>query len=300
MKTFSKIITDESLRETALHGNSEFPFKYYLENIWDFDFHCIDWHWHPEVEFIYVRSGAALCHIGNTEIKLSKGSGLFINSRAIHQFRSECETVIPNIVFSPKLLAEETGLIYKKYIKPVTDSDPQYLIFTPDTDGHRDVLDRLCHVFSYQDAPCPNELDTVIALLEMWEIMYHRISDDLPQRKTDIRTSDQAKLQIMMQFIHDHFSEPITLHDISKSVNVSESTALAVFKNSIHVSPVEYMINYRLKFGAALLTDTEKKILTIAEESGFKSSEYFCRSFKRLYQMTPNEYRKYRNKMFCL
>jgi len=67
-----------------------------------------------------------------------------------------------------------------------------------------------------------------------------------------------------------------------------------------YVSPVEYMINYRLKFGAALLTDTEKKILTIAEESGFKSSEYFCRSFKRLYQMTPNEYRKYRNKLFCL
>lgn len=52
------------------------------------------------------------------------------------------------------------------------------------------------------------------------------------------------------------------------------------------------MINYRLKFGAALLADTEKKILTIAEESGFMSSEYFCRSFKRLYQMTPTEYRK--------
>ena len=44
-----RIITDETLRETASHGSEEYPFCYYYEDIWDFDFHCIDWHWHPEV-----------------------------------------------------------------------------------------------------------------------------------------------------------------------------------------------------------------------------------------------------------
>lgn len=295
MNTFSKITTDELLRETALHGNAEFPFKYYLENIWDFDFHCIDWHWHPEVEFVYVRSGVALCHIGNTEIKLTEGMGLFINSRTIHQFRSDCETIIPNIVFSPKLMAEENSIVYKKYIKPVIESTLQYLILTPDTDWHGNVLDRLCDVFSHQDSNWQNELETVISLMKIWEIIYCNLSDDLPQKEKSVRISDQARLQIMMQFIHDHFSEQITLYDISHSANISESTTLAIFKNTIHISPVEYMINYRLKHSASLLADTEKKIFTIAEEVGFKSSEYFCRSFKRLYHMTPNEYRKSKN-----
>ena len=47
-----KIITDETLMEKRTHGQSAFPFQYYLEDIWDFDFHTIGWHWHQEIEFI--------------------------------------------------------------------------------------------------------------------------------------------------------------------------------------------------------------------------------------------------------
>ena len=60
---YSKIVTDESLRETIHHGSEEYPFQYYLEDIWLFDFHCIDWHWHPEVEFVFIEKGTAECFI---------------------------------------------------------------------------------------------------------------------------------------------------------------------------------------------------------------------------------------------
>ena len=38
METF-KIITDETLRETIQHGSNRYPFAYYPDNIWKFDFH---------------------------------------------------------------------------------------------------------------------------------------------------------------------------------------------------------------------------------------------------------------------
>lgn len=56
---YAKIITDETLRETISHGSEEYPFRYYYEDIWLFDLHCIDWHWHPEVEFVLVENGTA-------------------------------------------------------------------------------------------------------------------------------------------------------------------------------------------------------------------------------------------------
>lgn len=56
-----KIITDETLMEKRTHGQSVFPFQYYLEDIWDFDFHTIGWHWHQEIEFIYVQ--AVKCNV---------------------------------------------------------------------------------------------------------------------------------------------------------------------------------------------------------------------------------------------
>ena len=39
---YAKIITDETLRETISHGSEEYPFRYYYEDIWLFDLHCID------------------------------------------------------------------------------------------------------------------------------------------------------------------------------------------------------------------------------------------------------------------
>ena len=113
METF-KITTDETLRETIQHGSNRYPFAYYPDNIWKFDFHRIDWHWHHELEFLYTAEGTAFCLIGTSKIELHKGCGIFINSGVLHRFEAQSSTFAPNIVFSPTLLAPENSLIYEK------------------------------------------------------------------------------------------------------------------------------------------------------------------------------------------
>ena len=54
---YTKIITDENLMETIPHGSQDYPFRYYYEHLAQFDFNCIDWHWHTELEFVYIQSG---------------------------------------------------------------------------------------------------------------------------------------------------------------------------------------------------------------------------------------------------
>lgn len=36
--SYPKVQTDETSRESTSHGNEKYPFQYYLENIWKFDF----------------------------------------------------------------------------------------------------------------------------------------------------------------------------------------------------------------------------------------------------------------------
>ena len=79
-----KIITDETLMEKRNHGQPAFPFQYYLEDIWDFDFHTLGWHWHQEIEFVYVQSGEAHCCVGKDRFSLPAGSGLFINTKMLN------------------------------------------------------------------------------------------------------------------------------------------------------------------------------------------------------------------------
>ena len=67
-KTYNKILTDEEFMEIKPHGSSDYPFQYYYDNLELFDFHCIEWHWHREFEFLYVESGKVLCGIGEKQI----------------------------------------------------------------------------------------------------------------------------------------------------------------------------------------------------------------------------------------
>ena len=80
---FTKTTTDANLMETVHHGSAEYPFRYYYENIALFDFKCIDWHWHSELEFIYIESGNVVFDIGTVHFELNEGNGIMINSPSI-------------------------------------------------------------------------------------------------------------------------------------------------------------------------------------------------------------------------
>ena len=116
---YTKISTDDTLRETISHGSEEYPFRFYQEDVWDFDFHCVDWHWHPEIEFVFVQKGTVTFLVGSERYVLTAGNGIFINSQILHRFEADETAVIPNIVFSPSLLSAKGSLIYEKYIEPV-------------------------------------------------------------------------------------------------------------------------------------------------------------------------------------
>ena len=290
-KPFSRIMTDETLMENVQHGSLDFPLQYYYEDIWDFDFHCVDWHWHPELEYVYVQSGQAICFVGEEKLTVSAGSGLLINSRVIHRFEAESSTIIPNVVFSPFLLSSENSLIYRKYLQPFIDSGAYCFLFDPSVHWQAVCIHKMKEVFESQERQEAEEIVTVTSLLGFWNELYHhgRLQSDSVEQKTN--RTNQARLQIMMQYIQQHYRESICLKDIGAAVHIGRSMALQVFHQGIHQSPISYLIQFRLKQAAKLLVSTEKTIARIAEETGFESSTYFCRKFKELYGITPKDYR---------
>lgn len=285
-----QVKTDDSLRELTEHGSREYPFRFYLARVWDSDFHCVPWHWHQEVEFIFAQKGSVTVSAEGGKYILKQGSGMFIGSRVVHRFDAESENLVPNIVFSPTLLAPEGSLIFEKYIKPVLYRSCSICTLEPSVDWQKSVLELLQTVFSLQFEAEPDEMHTLRILLKIWELLYHNLplSD---ANKNSSASSEQARLQIMMQFIQDHFREQLTLNDIAYCVSISPSRALQIFNKGIHCTPIAYLIDYRLQYSAYVLTSTETKISVIAQECGFQSSEYYCRAFRKLFHLTPTQYR---------
>ena len=291
-ENYSKIVTDESLRETVPHGSDDYPFRYYLEDIWEFDFHCIDWHWHPEVEFVLIEKGTMELLVGSDRYTVEAGTGIFINSQVIHRFEAAESVIIPNIVFSPSLLAPETSLIYRKYIQPVLDSAVECVMFSAEDPGQKELLDTLASVFVVQEEENGCEIKTEELLLKLWRMLYEKV--DTTEKTSALRAAEktQAQLQIMLQYIHKNYLYPISLDEIAETVALSKSSVLNIFQKNIHTSPIQYLVNYRLKRAAKLLATTRSSVSTIAGDTGFENIGYFCRKFKEVFQMTPGEYRK--------
>ena len=107
----------------------------------------------------------------------------------------------------------------------------------------------------------------------------------------------------MMQFIHENYRRNLSLDEIAAQSMISKSSALNLFRSYLHITPVNYLINYRLKQAALLLSHTEKKVSTISAETGFHNVDYFCKAFKKHYQVTPRQYREEKRelvKMSCI
>lgn len=289
---YNKIITDENLMETIQHRDKEYPFRFYYDNLALFDFNCVNWHWHTEIEFVYVQSGTVTFCIGTEQITLSEGNAVFINSKVLHEFYSEDNAVIPNFVCYPTFIAPIETRIYNQYVQPIISSTISYQIFSPVLPWQKEILDILQEIFTQQNSACAKELITSSLLQKLWAVFFEHIDTTHLNQQQDHSAQSQIKLQVMMQYIHTNYSSQIALSDIAQSAGISKSSALSFFHKYLKMAPVSYLILYRLKKASELLITTDLKLVEIAYATGFNNIGYFCKQYKIHYGITPTEYRK--------
>ncbi len=290
--TYNKILTDENMMETIQHGSKEYPFHFYYDNLELFDFHCIEWHWHTEFEFVYVETGTVYFGISDKQFALSEGQGVFINSKILHRYFSQGNAIVPNFVLMPYFIAAQDSLIYQKYVLPIMASPMDYQIFSSDIPWQAQALSLMREMMAAQENASDVELVNSYLIQKIWHILYQNTDVEHMGKKENYSASSQARLQLMMQYIHQKFAYNISLSDIADQAKVSKSTALNLFQRYLGISPVTYLVNYRLQEAAKLLASTEKKVTVISKDTGFDSVDYFCKAFKKYYKLTPTEYRK--------
>ena len=197
-----KTLTDEQYMETLRHGCADFPFRYYEEDVWKFDLHRIDWHWHKEVEFVYAERGDVVCYAGADKFTLPQGCGLFVNGGALHRYEAEQSVSMPNIVFLPELLGAADGRVFRKYIEPVLRLGAGHLLLCPQDGRQREMLEILTSIFALWRTSDPSELVTVQKLLALWQLL----AEQLPPAEGAHQPGETAhgkRLQLMMQYIHE-------------------------------------------------------------------------------------------------
>ena len=92
--------------------------------------------------------------------------------------------------------------------------------------------------------------------------------------------------------IRKNFAENISLKDLGDKYHINSSYLGQIFRKKYGMSFKNYLTNYRIKEASRQIINTDKKINRIAEDVGYKDSDYFIRKFIEIMGCTPSKYRK--------
>lgn len=100
-----------------------------------------------------------------------------------------------------------------------------------------------------------------------------------------------------IDFIRKNYMKDIKVNQIAESIGISRSYLTKVFHKAIFLSPQEYLINLRAQQAAYLLKQTDASIKEIAYSCGYSDGVSFSKSFKKMYGMSPRQYRDIKEKI---
>ena len=109
--------------------------------------------------------------------------------------------------------------------------------------------------------------------------------------KKSTRLELMRRVSIVVDFIHENASQPITLEHMSQACGLSKFHMLRVFKTIVHCTPQQYLAQIRLLKAKALLSQTSIQAAEIATLVGFSELPAFTRFFKKHTHQSPKAYR---------
>ena len=276
----------------------------YSVEIEDIDFSnpessMIRWHWHEEIEFIYISAGQVYITCEQDNMLASQGDIVFINQNIRHfitpansdQSRVQCIIVHPMFIVGFGHLDLE-----RKYITPIIhDNVLKHLHITSKDYDYNVLLPHIQEIFAQNlSKQTGYELLTKAALLHVWKLFFDRVQDtvngSMPNPRTAVQDEQRVKQAIL--YIQEHFSESISLEDIANCILVSKSECCRCFKRALNMTPFEYLMKYRiLESTKHMHRKKHESISEIASAVGFNNTSYYNKIFKKYMNCTPTEYR---------
>ena len=253
-------------------------------------------HWHTDMEVVYVHEGQAQFHIDNDYFNSQAGDIILIRPNALHSIHpiGNDYHFMDAINFHLDLLGYST-LDYASinYLQPLYNGQLDFVrVIQPHQTGYdeiRQVLIESMELGYHRQEFF--ELELKSKLMSLLHLLFkHGYVLDKEQSLDGYRRED--KIRTIVDYINAHYQEEMTIDQLADICGYSPTHFMNFFKKHLGVSCMDYLIHYRLKQAAELLQHSTSSILEIASTVGFTNLSNFNRQFKKTYQMTPSQYRK--------
>lgn len=255
------------------------------------------WHFHPEIELIYIHKGRGTRFIGNDVHRFEPGELFLFGSNLAHMWRCDPEYFVED----SKLKAEVTVIYFHhdflgdkffnipelKSIDSLLEKAKQGIKITGATKVQvKELISKLSEA---------KGLERIIILLTILEKIanskekqyinpiYHPIK---------IERLEIDRLNKIFQHTSSNFQRKITLSEIASVANLSAKAFCRYFKSKTRKTFYDFLLEIRVAHACNLLLEKDMTIYEVCYDSGFNNLSNFNRYFKKIMNKTPLEFKK--------
>ena len=253
-------------------------------------------HWHDFAELVIITEGYGIHSIDGIDYPVSAGDIFVFQGKTKHHFKERHGLSMHNIMYdnrrlqhSFKNLQGDAGYNAMFLLEPAYRRRHRFKSRLRISRRSLAHVEAIVHKIQDEQEQQLAGSDTLMLsmLLELIVFFSRQYSKvDIPQAKALYRIGK------IIGRLETQYKKDWNIPQLSKVAGMSKSSLISTFKNATGYSPIDYLIRIRLQKAAELLIETEESLGEIAVQCGFHDSNYLTRQFRRVYNLTPRQFRK--------
>ena len=268
--------------------------NFYKEDLPHF---IVPWHYHPEIEIMYILEGTGTRFVGDHIDQYQEGDVCMVGPKLPHEWRNDDE-------FFKHGAGLKASCLCLFFLKDIFESN---LIRLPEMSNIRQLIERSRRGIKFmgksrdaigsfiQQSMDETGVSRIVNLISLLEMMATTDEYELLASigfTESVNSSDFERFDKVYQYMMKNFRKPIKLEEVASLVGLTPNAFCRYFRGRTKKTFVQYLNDIRIGHAKKLLIEGRMKISTLSMESGFNNLSNFIEQFKRSTQMSPSEYQK--------
>ncbi|MBT8254309.1 MAG: helix-turn-helix transcriptional regulator [Flavobacteriaceae bacterium] len=254
------------------------------------------WHFHPEIELVYVNKGKGKRHIGSHLSYFNNSQLILIGANLPHNGFTDRLTAQGKetlVQFRPEVYGTDfLALPELKSIQQLFGRAKKGLLFKSDTKKRiGPKIESLANKDSFGQLISLLEILDDLAKAEDYEIL------NADGFAFETEPQDNLKIDVIFNFVNTNFKEQISLSEVADLASMTVPGFCRYFKKATGKTFTQMVNEYRVVHATKLLSESESSITDICFASGFNNFSHFNKLFKAFTGKTALQYRKEMRRM---
>jgi len=255
----------------------------------------VPWHFHPEIEILFVVKSSGISYIGDCIESFSAGDITIIGEHVPHWWKSDSKYLDGTMNEGIKALIIQfdkdifgANFINTPEMSPIKDLLEKSMRGIKFVGKSREILGKqMMKIFRVKGVHRITELILLLDL--MADSNEYKFHSSLGYSKI-LNSYDFYRFNKIHEFLVTNFTKPISLDDISRIINMSPTALCRYFKKHTGKTLFSFLNEIRIGHACKLMIEENVSISNASYESGYNNLSHFNYQFKRMKKVTPSEY----------